>query len=54
MILLPNLKECLHMLQMLHSTIQPVHNGIVIVYVAAYKLSLCMQSGSDACNIQLS
>ena len=42
------------MLQILYSTIQPVHNGIAIVYVAAYKLSLCMHSGSDACNIQLS
>ena len=41
------------MLQMVRSTIQPVHNGIAIVYVVAYKLSLCMQSGSDACNIQL-
>ena len=36
------------MLQMLHSTMQPVHNGSVV----AYKLSLCMQSGSDACDIQ--
>ena len=42
------------MLQMFHSTIQPVHNGIAIVFVVAYKLGLCMQSGSDACNIQLS
>ena len=42
------------MLQMLRSTIQPFHNGIAIVCVVAYKLSLCMQSGSDACNIQLS
>ena len=30
------------MLQMLRSTIQPVHNGIAIVYVVAYKLSLRM------------
>ena len=30
------------MLQMLHSTIQPVHNGLAIVYIVAYKLSLCM------------
>ena len=36
------------MLQMLHSTIQPVHNGSVV----AYKLSLCMQSVSDAGDIQ--
>ena len=36
------------MLQMLHNTIQPVHNGSVV----AYKLSLYMQSGSDACDIQ--
>ena len=42
------------MLQKLGSTIQPVHNGIAIVHVVAYQLSLCMQSGSDACNIQLS
>ena len=44
------------MLQMLHSTTQPVYNGIAIVYVVANynKLSLCMQSGSDTCNIQLS
>ena len=42
------------MLQMLCSTIQPVHNGIAIVHVVAYKLSLYMQSGSDACNFQLS
>ena len=40
------------MLQMLHSTMQPVHNGIAIVCIVAYKLSLYMQSGSDACNIQ--
>ena len=32
------------MLQMLCSTIQPVHNGITIVYVVAYKLSCaCIQ-----------
>ena len=44
------------MLQMLHSTIQPVHNGIAVVYVVANynKLSLCMHLGSDAYNIQLS
>ena len=36
------------MLQMLRSPIQPVHNGSVV----AYKLNLCMQSGSDACDIQ--
>ena len=36
------------MLQMLHSTIQPVHNGSVV----AYKLNLCMQSGSDTWDIQ--
>ena len=46
------------MLQMIRSTIQlqPVHNGIAIVqvYVVAYKLSLYMHSGSDACDIQLS
>ena len=36
------------MLQMLRSTIQPVHKGSVL----AYKLSLWMQSGSDACDIQ--
>ena len=29
-------------------------NGIAIVCVVAYKLSLCMHSGSDACNMQLS
>ena len=40
------------MLQMLRSTIQPAHNGITIVCVVTYKLSLCMQSGCDACNIQ--
>ena len=40
------------MLQMFLSTIQPVHNGIAIVCVVAYKLSLCMQSISDAYNIQ--
>ena len=42
------------MLQMLRGTIQPVHNGMAIVYVVAYKFNLCMSSGSDACNIQLS
>ena len=36
------------MLQMLHNTIQLVQNGSVV----ACKLSLCMQSGSDACGIQ--
>ena len=30
------------MLQMFRSTIKPVHNGIAIVCVVAYKLSLCM------------
>ena len=40
------------MLQVLCSTIQPVHNGIAIVYIVAYKLSLWLQSGSVACNIQ--
>ena len=40
------------MLQMLRSTIHPVHNGIAIVCVIPYKLSLYMQSGFDACNIQ--
>ena len=40
------------MLQMLRSTIQPVHIDIAIVCIVAYRLSLCMQSGSDACNIQ--
>ena len=36
------------MLQMLCSTVQPVHNGMATVHVVAYKLSLCMQSGPDA------
>ena len=43
------------MLQMLHSTIQLVRNGIAIVQYMLwlnYNLSLCMQSGSDTCNIQ--
>ena len=39
------------MLQMLRSTIQPVHNCIAIVCIVAHRLSLCMQSGSDAYNI---
>ena len=40
------------MLQMLHSNIQHVHNGMAIVSVVAYKLSFCMQSGSDSSNIR--
>ena len=40
------------MLQMLHSAMQPLHNGIAVVCVVAHRLSLCMQLGSDACNIQ--
>ena len=40
------------MLQMLCSTMQPVHKGMAVVCIVAHTLSLCMQSGYDACNIQ--
>ena len=49
--LLSSLRECLHVL-VLRSTIQHLHNGIAIVCVVAYRLSLCMQSRSDTWNIQ--
>ena len=39
------------MLQMLHSTIQPLYNGIAFVCIVAHELSLCIQSGSYACDL---